>query len=306
MNEIRNVILCGMGAVGSVYANKINEYSKKNNNIDFRVLVDEERYKRYKKAPVLFNNKELDVKYILPGADDFKADLIIIATKMSGLKPALDEMKNFIYDDTVILSLVNGVTSEEIVAERYGREKVLYSYFIGHSTVRTGNSVTHDDVNTIVFGSDNSNDELNVERVKSFFGKAGINYKIPDDIRHSMWAKFMLNVSANPTTAIFRMNFGQMLNNEKFMSLAKKIMYEVQQIAKAENVRNPETLIEETITNLKSMSPEGRTSMLQDVEAGRKTENEIFAGAVVKLGKKHNIATPYCCIIDEFFNVIDN
>ena len=306
MKEIKNVILCGMGAVGSVYAYKINEYSKLNKDVDFRVLVDEERYKRYKKAPVLFNNKELDVKYILPDADEFKADLIIIATKMSGLNSVLKELKNFIGDNTVIISLINGVTSEEIVAESYGREKVLYSYFIGHSTVRTGNSVIHDDVNTIVFGSDNPSDELNVVRVRDFFDKVGINYKIPDDIRHSMWAKFMLNVSANPTTALFRMNFGQMLNNEKFMELAKKIMLEVVPIAKAENIKNSENLVQEVIANLKTMSYEGRTSMLQDVEAGRKTENDIFAGAVVKLGKKYNIDTPYCSIIDEFFKVIDN
>ena len=306
MNKIKNVILCGMGAVGSVYAYKINEYSKLNKDIDFKVLVDKERYERYTKTPILYNDNLLDVKYILPDADEFKADLIIIATKMSGLNSVLKELKNFISDNTVIISLINGVTSEEIVAESYGREKVLYSYFIGHSTVRTGNSVTHDDVNTIVFGSDNPSDELNVVRVRDFFDKVGINYKIPDDIRHSMWAKFMLNVSANPTTALFRMNFGQMLNNEKFMELAKKIMLEVVPIAKAENIKNSENLVQEVIANLKTMSYEGRTSMLQDVEAGRKTENDIFAGAVVKLGKKYNIDTPYCSVIDEFFKVIDN
>ena len=235
-----------------------------------------------------------------------KADLILIATKMSGLNSVLKELKNFISDNTVILSLINGVTSEEIIAERFGREKVLYSYFIGHSTVRKDNKVIHDDVNTIVFGSDNINDELNVKRVKDFFDKVGINYKIPDDIRHSMWAKFMLNVSANPTTALFRMNFGQMLNNEKFMELAQKIMLEVVPIAKAENIKNSETLVQETLNNLKMMSSKGRTSMLQDVESGRKTENDIFAGAIVKLGQKYNIDTPYCRVIDEFFKVIDN
>ena len=306
MNEIRNIILCGMGAVGSVYANKINEYCKKNTDINFRVLVDEERYKRYEKTPVLFNGKELNVKYILPDADDFKADLIIVATKMSGLKSALDEMKNFVNNDTVIISLINGVTSEEIAAQRYGREKVLYSYFIGHSTIRMENSISHDGVNTIVFGSDNINDEINVERVRKFFDLVGINYKIPEDIRHSMWAKFMLNVSANPTTALFRMNFGQMLNNMKFMSLAEKIMQEVAQIARAENVRNSERLVDETLANLKSMAPDGKTSMLQDIEAGRKTENEIFAGTVVKLADKHDISVPYCSVINEFFNIIDS
>ena len=79
----------------------------------------------------------------------------------------------------------------------------------------------------------------------------------------------MLNVAANPTTALFRMTFGEMLDNSKFMNFAKKIMEEVQLIAKAENVKNAETLTEETLEKLKTMCPEGKTSMLQDVEAGK-------------------------------------
>src|SRR5699024_7701027 len=108
---------------------------------------------------------------------------------------AVRNIKNFVKDDTVILSLLNGVTSEGVIAAVYGWNKVLYSYFIGHSAIRTGNKIVHDDVNTIVFGSDNNINE-NVLRVKKYFDTVGINYKIPEDIRHSLWLKYMLNVCA--------------------------------------------------------------------------------------------------------------
>lgn len=300
MRDIKNVLICGLGAIGSIYADKIQKF----NPDSLRVLVDEERFERYSSNPIIFNGNELHFNYILPNDNGFKADLVIIATKYDGLSDVIKNMKNFIQSDTVILALLNGVTSEKIIAETYGREKLLYSYFIGHSAVRTGRNVIHDDVNTIVYGSENTADIENVQRVKKYFDSVGINYKIPEDIMHSLWLKYMLNVSANQSTAILRLTFGEMLANEKCMDFAINIMKEVQKIAKAEGVKNTDIMIDETIAHLHTMIPEGKTSMLQDVEAGRKTEVDMFAGTVIELGLKHNIQTPYNQIIKEILDAI--
>lgn len=299
MKSINKVILCGLGAVGTVYADKLQRFDEKN----FRVLVDEERLKRYMANPISFNGNKLNFHYITPDTEDFKADLIIIATKMTGLDDAIKNIKNFIYEDTIIIPLLNGVTSEELIADAYGWDKVLYAYFIGHSSVRTGNTIVHDDVNTFVFGADKEPDER-VERVKEFFDRTKINYKVPEDIRHSLWCKYMLNVASNPTTSLLRMTFGEMLENKYFMQLAINIMKEVQAVAKAEGVRNTTTMIDETIAHLHTMIPGGKTSMLQDVEAGRHTEIDMFAGTMIELGEKHNIHTPYCSFLKEMFDII--
>ena len=300
MKEIKKVILCGLGAIGTIYADKLEKFDAEN----FKVLVDEARIERYKTNPIKFNGRQLNFDYILPSQESFKADLIILATKFAGLKDAIKNIKNFVKEDTVILSLLNGVTSEDIIADVYGKDKMLYSYFIGHSSVRCGNSVTHDDVNTIVFGAENNLGE-NVVAVKNFFDKVGINYKIPDDIKRSMWLKFMLNVSANQPTAILRMTFGDMFENTHFMKFAENIMREVQSVAKAEGVLNTETMVDEALKHLKTMTPDGKTSMLQDVEAGRKTEVDMFAGTVIELGKKHGISTPYNKILREMIGIIE-
>lgn len=300
MRDIKNVLICGLGAIGSIFADKIRKF----NPDSLRVLVDEERFERYSSNPIIFNGNELHFNYILPNDNGFKADLVIIATKYDGLSDVIKNMKNFIQSDTVILALLNGVTSEKIIAETYGREKLLYSYFIGHSAVRTGRNVIHDDVNTIVYGSENTADIENVQRVKKYFDSVGINYKIPEDIMHSLWLKYMLNVSANQSTAILKLTFGEMLANEKCMDFAINIMKEVQKIAKAEGVKNTDIMIDETIAHLHTMIPDGKTSMLQDVEAGRKTEVDMFAGTVIELGLKHNIQTPYNQIIKEILDAI--
>ena len=304
MKEIKNVLICGIGAVGSIYANKINEHNSEN----LRILVDTQRLEKYKNSPKIFNGKELKFNYILPEAKDYKADLIIIATKYDGLLQAVENIANFISEDTIILSLLNGVTSEQILAEKYGAQHVLLSYFIGHSAMRQGNIINHDGVGKIVFGARGKDSKLveqeNIKRVKEFFEKTKIEYQIPDDMYHSLWLKFMLNVSTNQPSAILKMTFGQMQSNEKFIKFMVEIMKEVQILAQKEGVNNTETMIDEALISFNQMSKNGKTSMLQDIEAGRKTEMEMFAGHIIKLGEKYNIPTPYNKILKELIEII--
>jgi 2-dehydropantoate 2-reductase len=302
MREIEKVIICGIGAVGSIYANKINEYNSQN----LRVLVDKKRLENYSKTPKVFNGKPLNFNYILPENTEFKADLIIIATKFDGLNDVIKNIKNFVKEDTIIISLLNGVTSEEIIAEKYGWKHTVISYFIGHSAMREGNNIIHDGVGQIVFGIKNPQDtDINdVQKIKTFFDKVGIDYKTPEDMYRAYWLKYMLNVSANQPSAILKMTFGQMQSNPKFMEFLKNIMEEVRQIAQAQGVQNTETMIDEALISFNSMIPEGKTSMLQDVEAGRKTEVEMFAGTMIKLGEKHNIPTPYNKVLKEMVEIV--
>ena len=203
------------------------------------------------------------------------------------------------------MSLLNGITSEKIIAEIYGREHILYSYFIGHSAVRKGRNITQDGVNTIVFGSDNENDGGNVQLVREFFNASKIKYEVPDDIIYSMWLKFLLNVSSNQTSAVLGYTFGEMMKSEKCMDFIVKVMKEVIEIAKAEGVNNTDKMLVDALKTFKTMSPEGKTSMLQDVEAKRKTEVDIFAGTIIELGKKHNINTPYNIMLNTLINNIE-
>lgn len=303
MKEIKKVLICGIGAVGSIYANIINNYDKNN----LKILVDKNRYIKYTNTPKIFNGKELILNYILPDDTDYKADLIIIATKFDGLNDTVKNIKNFVKEDTIILSLLNGITSEEIIAQEYGWKHLPHAYFIGHSAMRQKNIITHDGTGYIVFGVKNPQitDINDLSLLKNYFDNVGISYKMPKDIYRSLWLKYMLNVSTNQPSAIFKMTFGQMQNNQKFREFMKNIIKEVLDIAKACGVNNTETMIEEAFESFDKMIPEGKTSMLQDAEMGRKTELEIFGTTMVKLGEKYNIPTPYNRVMKEMIEVID-
>lgn len=272
---INNVLIVGLGGVGAVYASKIK---------NSKVLLNKERIARYKNNPTKINGQEYDFDYVTVD-NSFDADLIIITTKFYNLDEVLKDIKNFVTQNTIILSLLNGVSSEDIIAKVYPQSIIVPSYLICNSIIRHGREITHDDVNKIVMEHNQSLEE--------FFSLNNINYEVSTDIKASMWQKFMLNIIANQLSAVTGKTFGEMNSLKCTDSLLSKILEEVVLIAKAEGVENPEILAQNAIMTFKNMAPYGKTSMLQDIENNRQTELDAFAGTVIKLGKKHNIPTPY-------------
>ena len=287
---MKNVIICGLGAVGLTYATKFV------NKCNLRILVDECRFEKYNENPPVFNGKEQKFDYILPDSEkNFDADLILITTKADGLNSAIEYMKNYITKDTYIISLINGISSEGIIKKSYPQAKVVKSYFIGHSAVREGNFVSQDGVGEIVFE--------HTDYLEEFFDELNIKYSIPNDIDYSMWLKFTLNLFSNQTSAILNLTFGDMKKSKNFKNFAKNIISEVKLIAEKEGVRNTDKLETDAFEFLTRMIDSGKTSMLQDILAGRKTEVEIFSGEIIKLGKKYNIYTPYNQVLYELLKI---
>lgn len=292
---IKNVLLCGIGAVGLTIACKLQKFSPE----CLKVLVDEERLQRYTEKPLKMNGEERFFDYIMPSVTDYKADLVIIATKMNGLDDVLKNLRNFVGENTIILPVLNGICAEEKIAQVYGWEKVLYGYIICHSAMRVGNEVVQDGIGKIVFGG------MKEAAVAEFFTRAGIDFEIPQDIKYAKWLKFGLNVVCNQASCILKMTFGEMQKNEAFKIFARNILDEVSQLANAEGVQGYENLTVDVFKALDLMIADGRTSMWQDIEAGRKTELDIFAGTVIKLGQKHGVPTPYNQVLFEMIRILE-
>lgn len=298
MAEIKKVLLCGLGAVGLTVACRVQKYFPQG----LKVLVDEARLGKLQQNPMKMNGEEKVFDYILPDEKDFVADLIIISTKFDGLESVLENIKNFVGKNTLILPIINGLKAEEKIAEKYGWEKVLYGYFICHSAERIGNEVTQDGVFKIVFGSGNG---VKNSQVAKFFEQVNIDFDNPSDILYAKWVKFGLNIVVNHCSCILKMKFGEMQRSEKFIAFAKNILKEVVELAKCEGVQGWENLVDDVIKALFMMSEDGKTSMWQDIEAGKKTELDIFAGTVLELGKKHNVSTPYNQVFYEMIRLLE-
>lgn len=281
-NKIKNVLIIGLGGVGTVYANLIS----KNQDVNLRILVDEQRLLKYENSPRLLNNIPCKLQYITP-KDSFNPDLIIIATKSNGLNNAIQLIKSYVNKDTIIMSFINGISSEETLSKYFEAEQILHSYIICHTITRIENNIIHDGITKVVWG-DKNNNPANIKRVKNFFDDSNIIYELSDNIIKSLWEKFCFNCCVNQISAIKGYTFEQISNDKECLALIEDISKEINMLAISYGL-NDINLVQSTFKNLKEMLPQGKTSMLQDVENGRKPEIELFGEEVLKRSQKQKL-----------------
>ena len=285
-NWIKKILLTGLGGVGTVYANLIS----KNKDVEFKVLVDKSRLEKYSKEPRLLNGKPCKFEFITP-EDEFEPDLVILSTKSTGLYNAIKNVKEFVKDKTLIMSFINGISSERILQKYFKPEQILYSYIICHTITRNGNNVTHDGVTTVVWG-DKNNDKTKMEVVKRFFDETNVDNILSNNIINALWEKFCFNCCVNQISAVTGFTFEEMWNSKECLLLIKNISSEIQEIALKEGLRGID-LAKSSLENLYKMIPTGKTSMLQDIENNRTPETDLFGAEVLRLAEKHNINVPY-------------
>ena len=287
MNEIKTVGLIGLGAVGALYAERLLA-----TGADLRVIVDETRKARYEAEGVLINGTRVDFPYVTPKAAS-AVDLLLIVTKESGLLGAMETASGFIGPDTLIISLLNGVTSEGIIAERFGGENVLYSVAQGMDAVKEGNSLTYEHPGLIVLGEKEPGAvSARVRMVADYLIAHGVQVNPVEDMVRRQWGKLMLNVGINQACMVFECDYGGVQQPGQARDTMIGAMREAQKMAQLEGYPISEEEFDGWIALADSLAPSGKPSMRQDGEAHRKSEVELFAGTMVRLGKKHGVDMP--------------
>ncbi|MBP2031987.1 2-dehydropantoate 2-reductase [Clostridium algifaecis] len=306
VKKIKNVSIIGMGAIGCAY---VSEISNNIDDVNIRIIAEGERAERYKKDGFIINGKKYFYHVVDPDEKCEVADLLIFSVKFDHLDEAIQQVKNHVGKDTIILSLLNGITSEEIIGKVYGMEKVLYSISVGVGAVRENNEVmfkTFENIGCIYFGEKN-NDVISekVLAAQDFFDRAKIKYQVPKDMIKMLWWKLMVNVGVNQTSAVLKANYRVFQDQSAAREIMEGAMREVILISKKAEVNLDEQDMNDWMKILNKLSPIVKTSMFQDVQARRKTEIDIFGGAVVKLGKKYNVATPINATLYNIIKVIE-
>ena len=286
---IRKVAILGAGAIGAYFAARFFETP----GFDTVLLARGERLARLQRQGLVINDQQYDIESIDPRESVGVVDLVIVALKHQHLEEALSHLDPLVGEDTVFLSLMNGLESEAIIGARFGLEKVLYGIVMSLDGQRSGNRVTYSNPGIHYFGKlDNRELDERVRRVQQAFDTAGIHHRTPEDMQRMLWWKFMINVGVNQASAVLGATYGMFRRSPDACALKESLMWEAIALAAAHRVELGQQDIDNWYDVLETVAPEGKTSMLQDIEAGRKTEVEIFAGTAVRLGREKGIPTP--------------
>ena len=284
--EIKSAALIGVGAVGSYFAYglpaKLGER--------FCVIASGKRKERLEREGIYINGERCPLN-LKTAQETGEVDLLLIATKQNALPGIMDDIRTLVGENTIVLSLLNGVTSEEIIGKEIGMEHMLYS-LMRIDAVRDGNQMElhFDRIAGVFFGEkDYTEPTERVQAVLELFEGTSVRANFVPDIMTDLWLKYVSNVSQNLPQAVLGVGFGAYKDSEHVLAIATGLWHEVVQVAAKKGVRLPDRclLFHGTVKS-------ARFSTLQDIDAGRHTEIDIFAGEMMRMGKAYGIPVPYC------------
>ncbi|GMO29123.1 MAG: 2-dehydropantoate 2-reductase [Termitinemataceae bacterium] len=291
--KIESVLIAGAGAIGMMVAGKIFDSGK----FDMTILAEGERSQRYKEKGLSINGQKYNFK-LSSDSKHCTFDLIIVACKFYSLKNVIDDIADFVGRHTIIVSLLNGITSENIIGAEYGIERLPLAMIAGNDSQHKETNVTYTQIGKIHFGDINGSITERDALLKDFWRECDFPFEYhKTDMLQTLWYKLMMNVGINQSQALFLLPYSAFSNNSEMaipeaITIMKKAMREVIEIARAENIILNESDIENCCQTISQLCGTCYTSMCQDLLAGKKTEIELFADTVCEYGRKHNIKTP--------------
>jgi 2-dehydropantoate 2-reductase len=221
------------------------------------------------------------------------SDVVLFTVKSYDTDAAAMRLAPLLHDATAVLSLQNGIDNEERIAGRVGDKHVLggvafiFAQRTGPGRIRhTGGPAR------IAFGE---LDGHRSERVEAFLAacvRAGIDAEIAPNVRVALWSKFAFICAQAGLTAATRQPIGAIRETPEAMTLFRRVVEEVRDVARAEGVELPSDIVERHISFAMGLEPHGRSSLYDDMVAGRRMELEALLGEVVRRGARHGVATP--------------
>ena len=286
---IQTTAIIGMGALGLLYADRI---VKARGIEGTTFILDEERVAKYKGKEFTINGAKKEFQMM--AASEMKpVDLIIVAVKYNGLLEAINTMRPCVGEETIILSVMNGIDSEEIIAKEFGQKHMIYTVAQAMDAMKFGDALNYTKEGELRIGIIEEAQRKNLEKVCEYFEDIHMPHTVEENIMKRMWSKFMLNVGVNQTCHAYETTYAGVLKEgteeNRIFTGAMDEVIELSQAAGIDLTQEDADYYKKVIATLK---PDGVPSMRQDGIAKRKTEVEMFAGMVKRLAKEYGISTP--------------
>ena len=287
--NIERIAVVGMGALGVLYGDFLTSRLGRE-HVGF--VVNAERRERYERMEISANGRRCDFRLIDANETGNPADLVIFAVKATALQQAMEDAAGQIGPNTVLLSVLNGITSEHLLEQRFGGKNVVYCVAQGMDAVKLGGTLTYTVMGQLCIGVPSEEKLPALDAVCALFDRIGMPYSREEDILHRLWGKFMLNVGVNQVVMVFEGTYGTIQSPGRPREMMIAAMREVLELSKYEGVKLTEDDLNFYVELMNTMSPQGMPSMRQDGLAHRRSEVELFSGTVCRLAKKHGLSVP--------------
>lgn len=298
MKEIKNVCVYGVGGVGGYFGAKIIE-GDGDKALKVSFVARGNHLESIKKNGLILktDDKQITVRpdYAVENVNELgKIDLMLICVKSYDLEGVIQNIKDKIDDDTILLPLLNGVDIYERIRKNLDKGFVLPAcVYVGTHIEGHGIVSQKGGDGKIIFGKDPKTNYYPKELIE-FFEKLKINFSFQEDPYKEIWTKYMFIAAYGLVTAKTGKTLGEVLDDTELIRDAEGIMREIKMISEKKNISLDKDVIKKSIDKARSFPYETKTSFQRDAEnPNKKNEKDLFGGTILRLGKEFNIRTEY-------------
>lgn len=287
------IAVVGAGAMGSAYGGRLAEAGHEVWLVDvWREHVDALN-ERGLRVEGVGGERAIRVKATTDPADVGVVDLVMIAVKSWATESAARSAAPLLGPSTMVLTVQNGLGNVPLIAAAVGAERVVGGIALESGAIRGPGHLAHTSSNQTQIADLAGGRTPRVERLAETFNAAGIRTVVGENLDTVIWGKLLLNVTNNALTAVTGLCIGELPEYEGTAFLMERIILEAAAVAAALGVRLP---YPDPVARVRENCREvgmAKSSMLQDLEHGRRTEIDFMNGAIVREGEKVGVPTPY-------------
>ena len=215
-------------------------------------------------------------------ADVGPVDLVLFCVKSYDTTEATAALAPMIKGQTAILSLQNGIDNPAKIAERWGADRTFAGVVYIGAQLSAPGLVQHFSGGKIILGAINNRHTDAVDTIEQTLSGAQIPCEISPAVAQIQWAKLLWNAPFCAISCLTRSTVKQILESESLTKLALDCMIEVQSAACTQGIELRRELLDQTLDFSRGLG-EFKSSMLQDLEAGKPLEYDAFNGIVIRL-----------------------
>ena len=287
---MKNILMVGAGSVGGFFGAHL---AKNNPHVSF--LLRPKTLAAVKQNGLTIRSASGTFTVHPQAASDVrdlpKPDLIILGVKAFDLDEVMTQIEPVLTDRTVILTLQNGIDTEDRIIARTTRDCVVGGVAFIYSKIVSPGVIDHYKKGAVAIGELMGHESDRLLKIKELFTAAGIPCHLSKDIRRSKWEKMCWNCVFNPITVLIDDKVAKALDHPEMMRVIHQIVDEVAAVSAAVKVPLPADMAERVVKATQEIR-DIHTSMYDDWKAGRQTEIAYLNGYIVQKGRELGIPTP--------------
>lgn len=232
-------------------------------------------------------------------------DVALILTKTPKTETAADQAARILAADGIAITLQNGLGNQMILARTLGAERVT----LGVTTLGAaldGPGVLREGGDGATYFATRPDIVPLVSDIAGLFEDAGLHTVLVDEVMPLVWGKLAVNAAINPLTALLRVPNGALLDSPRALHLLHQTANEVAAVAAAQDIALPFDNAAQQAAHIAHLTARNRSSMLQDVARGARTEIDAINGAVVRAGEALAVSTPVNSLLYELVKALED